>query len=87
MEVAKPAKGDLVGYFIQGRLNRYFACFEPDRVTHLGIYVGNDRVNSKFRGSHVYEHHLEDIPIRWGHLVKFFRGIPFKLEKDFWKNI
>ena len=76
-EVEEPSKGDLVTYFRPATAKRHFAnIYEiPARPTHTGIFVGNGRVQSKFRESHVYEHPLEAVPPEYGSEVRFFREI------------
>jgi len=72
-EVQKPKKGDIITYFLPSRLNRLFADFDPAKATHSGVYVGDGKVQSKFRESHVYEHPLDAIPPELGSEARFFR--------------
>lgn len=67
-ETDDPKKGDLVTYFFIGTKR-----FEPSfQATHIGIYIGDGRVRSKFRESHVYEHPLGDVLFGYGTEVRFF---------------
>jgi len=72
-EVYSPKKGDLVTYYLPAKLDKYFMDVYPPQPTHSGIYVGGNKIHSKFRESHVYEHPLEAIPPSYGTEVKFFR--------------
>ena len=71
VEVQNPQTNDLVSYFRKGRFHR--CILQPDVSTHLGVYISNWNIRSKFRESHVYEHFLRDVPAMYGTEVKFFR--------------
>ena len=71
-EVQEPKEGDLVTYFFLSKIQDHNS--QPI-ATHTGLYLGNHRVRSKFRESHVYEHPLEDIPENYGLEVRFFREL------------
>lgn len=71
-EVEKPSKGDFVNYLTS---EVSFGCTLDYEPRHLGIYVGNNRVRSKFAEGHVYEHDISSVPLWYGDKVTFFRKI------------
>ena len=71
-EIEEPEEGDLVTYFFHHPMKRLYP---KPRSTHNGLYIGNGRVRSKFRESHVYEHPIEDVPRGYGNEVRFFRKL------------
>jgi len=69
-EVTDPQPGDIVTYFFHSPMKGV----HPEPIpTHSGMYLGDGRVRSKFRESHVYEHPLSCVPTGYGTEVRFFR--------------
>lgn len=59
-EVESPQEGDVVFYF------------HGESPEHVGIYVGDGKVESKFGIGHIYKHPTESVPTYYG-TPRFFR--------------
>lgn len=59
--------GDMVFYFN-----------DEGRLKHAGIYLGRNRIQSKWGKGHLFEHDLFAVPESYGRTVKYFRKIPFE---------
>jgi hypothetical protein len=62
---AEAQPGDMVMYFN-----------DEGRLKHTGIYLGVNRVESKWGKGHLFEHDLFAVPESYGTTVKYFRKIP-----------
>jgi hypothetical protein len=56
-----------------GDLAVYFT--DDGRVKHGGLYVGNERVESKWGMGHLFQHAIFEVPESYGTKVKFFKQI------------
>lgn len=62
-----PQQGDVIAY---GFVRRRDPVFE---LSHMGIFVGQNRAESKFNEGHVFQHPLEAIPPHLGSEALIFR--------------
>jgi len=68
----------------QGDLLFYFD--DEGRFTHAGLWVGNQRVVSKWGIGHLYEHGLFELPESYGTNVRFFKRLPYDKAYDLFKR-
>jgi hypothetical protein len=62
-----PKQGDVVAY---GFVRRRDPVFE---LGHMGIFIGQNRVESKLNEGHAFQHPLEAIPPHFGSEALIFR--------------
>lgn len=62
VSVERPEPGDIVCYFGSGGL-------------HYGVFLGENRVRSKFGLAHIYEHPMDVVPPMYGAVYQFLRKV------------
>jgi cell wall-associated NlpC family hydrolase len=68
-------KGDLVFYFN-----------DNGRVSHAGVIVGNNRVESKWGVGHLYQHALFEVPESYGTKVRLFRKLDLEESLEYFRR-
>lgn len=66
IEVEEPDEGDIIIYYLDESADRQI-------IKHTGIYLGEDKVRSKWANGPVFIHNVFNVPHSYGKIVKFFK--------------